>query len=265
MSFELYLTEPYFQRILATALIISATASVVGVFLVQRGMALFGDGVAHMSFAGIAVGFIFGWMPLGTAIVFAVLGALAVQELQRRNWARSDAALGIVYTASLALGVILISSRGTSVDMESYLLGSLLLAGPEEFTIAAIVAVIVGVSVLILWRPLVLLSMGEERAIVQGLPARALNGAFTVLTAMTVVATVRVVGVLLVSALIIMPASAASRIAKSMRQAVMFAMLFALVAVTVGLAISSQYNLASGATISLVAAAFFVGSVFLKP
>ncbi len=264
MTFELFLTEPYFQRILATALIVAATAAAIGVFLVQRGMALFGDGVAHMSFAGIAVGFVAGWMPLLSALVVASLGALAVQQLQRRGLAKSDAALGIVYTTSLALGVILVSRRGSvPVDVESYLFGSLLLAGEQEFTLAAIVAGLVAVSMVVLWRPFVLLSFGEERARVQGIPAGALNAAFTVLTALTVVAAVRVVGVLLVSALLIVPASAANRLARSMRAAVGISIAFAVAAVLVGLAISAEYSLASGATIALVAAVMFALSTAL--
>lgn len=259
MSFDLFLTEPYFQRVLATAMLVAATAAVIGVFLIQRGMALFGDGVAHMSFAGIAIGFIAGWMPLGTAILVAGAGALAVQELHRRGWARSDAALGIVYTSSLALGVVLVSSRGSvPVDMESYLFGNLLLAGEREFLLASAIAVVVALMVAVLWRPLLLLCFGEERAIVQGLPARGLNTLFTLLTALTVVASVRVVGVLLVSGLLIIPASAASRLARSMAQAVALAAVFALAAVVLGLGLSATFSLASGATIALVAAGIFL-------
>ncbi len=264
MTFELFLTEPYFQRILATALIVAAAAAVIGVFLVQRGMALFGDGVAHMSFAGIAVGFVAGWMPLVSALIVAAIGAIIVQQLHRRSLAKSDAALGIVYTTSLAIGVILVSRRGSvPVDIESYLFGSLLLAGEQEFVLAAIVAALVAVTVTILWRPFVLLTFGEERARVQGLPASALNTVFTILTALTVVAAVRVVGVLLVSALLIVPASTAIRVARSMKQAVAISIACALVAVIVGLAISAEFSLASGATIALVAAAMFALSTAL--
>jgi ABC-type Mn2+/Zn2+ transport system permease subunit len=266
MSFELFLTEPYFQRVLATALVVAATSAVIGVFLVQRGMALFGDGIAHMSFAGIALGFVAGWMPLIAAILVASIGALAVQELQRRGWARSDAALGIVYTSSLAFGVVLVSSRGAvPVDVESYLFGNLLLAGEREFILAAIIAFVVAATVVLLWRPFVLLSFGEERARVQGLPARGLNTTFTILTALSVVASVRVVGVLLVSGLLIIPASAASRIARSMRQAVLLSILFATTSVVIGLAISAEFSLASGATIALSATAIFVATGLIRP
>jgi ABC-type Mn2+/Zn2+ transport system permease subunit len=266
MSFELFLTEPYFQRVLATALVVAATSGVIGVFLVQRGMALFGDGIAHMSFAGIALGFVAGWMPLGAAIMVASVGALAVQELQRRGWARSDAALGIVYTTSLAFGVVLVSSRGSvPVDVESYLFGNLLLAGAREFILAAVIAFVVAATVVLLWRPFVLLSFGEERARIQGLPARSLNTIFIILTALSVVASVRVVGVLLVSGLLIIPASAASRIARSMRQAVLLSILFATVSVVIGLAISAEFSLASGATITLSATAIFIATGLIRP
>lgn len=258
MTLELFLTEPYFQRVLATALIVAATAALVGVFLIQRGMALFGDGVAHMSFAGIAIGFLAGWLPLAAAIVVASIGALAVQEIQRRGWARSDAALGIVYTASLALGVVLVSRHGSvPVDIESYLFGNLLLSGQSEFLLASAIAVLVIGALTLLWRPFLLLSLGEERATVQGLPATGLNTAFTLLTALTVVASVRVVGVLLVSGLLIIPASAANRLANSMAQAALLSVGFSVASVLIGLAISAQFSLASGATIALAAAALF--------
>lgn len=258
MSFELFLTEPYFQRVLLTALLVAASAATIGVFLVQRGMALFGDGVAHMSFAGIAVGFVAGWLPLASALAVAVVGALAVQELHRRGWARSDAALGIVYTSSLAFGIVLVTSRGSvPPDIDSYLFGNLLLAGEREFAMALAIVALVAVAVVVLWRPLLLLSFGEERARVQGLPAQALSTVFTILTALTVVAAVRVVGVLLVSGLLIIPASAASRLARSMTQAVVLSIAFALTAVIAGLALSATFAWASGATITLVAAALF--------
>lgn len=266
MSFDLFLTEPYFQRVLATALIVAATASIVGVFLVQRGMALFGDGVAHMSFAGIAVGFVTGWLPLGIAFVASAVGALGVQELHRRDWARSDAALGIVYTSALALGVVLVSSQGAvPPDVESYLFGNLILSSAQDFVIASVVAIVVAGVIAVMWRPFMLLSFGEERAQVQGLPARGLNTLFTLLTALTVVATVRVVGVLLVSALLIIPASAANRLARSMRQAIAIAAGFAVTAVLVGLAVSAELGLASGATIALTAAGLFLATIMVRP
>lgn len=265
MTFELFFTEPYFQRVLLTALVVAATSAAIGVFLVQRGMALFGDGVAHMSFAGIAIGFVAGWMPLVVALVVASIGALSVQELQRRKLAKSDAALGIVYTASLAIGVVLVSSRGAvPVDVESYLFGNLLLAGEQEFLLATVSAGIVGLALVFLWRPFLLLSFGEERAKVQGVPARLLNGIFTILTALTVVAAVRVVGVLLVAALLIMPASAANRLAGSTFQAVLLSMGFSTVAVLLGLAIGSEFALASGATIALVAASMFAATTLIR-
>lgn len=265
MSLELFLTEPYFQRILLTALIVAATASMLGVFLVQRGMAIFGDGVAHMSFAGIAVAFVAGWLPLGGAFAFAVVGALAVQALYRRGLARSDAALGLVYTTSLAFGVVLVSSRGSvPANIESYLFGSLLLAGRQEFLLAAGAGLLVLATVGLLWRPLLLLALGEEAAAVQGLPARGLNALFTVLTALSVVAAVRVVGVLLVSGLLIIPASAAIRWSTSTKQALLLAVLFAWTAVLVGLWASAAFALASGASITLAAAGLYVLSAFRK-
>lgn len=265
MTWELFLTEPYFQRVLLTALIVAATAAVMGVFLVQRGMALFGDGVAHMAFAGIAIGFVVGWLPLGTAMLLASLGALGVQEVQRRGWARSDAALGIVYTASLALGVVLISrGGGVPPDIESYLFGSLLLAGQAELQLAIGTALVVLAALTLLWRPFLLLSFGEERAQVQGLPARGLNTLFTLLSAVVVVASVRVVGVLLISGLLIIPAATASRLARSTRQAAVLSVLVAATSVVVGLAVSATFSLASGATITLVAATLFVASTLVK-
>ncbi len=265
MSATLFLTEPYFQRVLATAILVAATASGVGVFLLQRGRALLGDGVAHMSFAGIAVGFVVGWMPLATALAFAVLGALAVDALQRRRLLRSDAALGLVWTTSLALGVVLVSSRGAvPVDVESYLFGNLLLAGASEFRLALAIALVVGVGLATLWRPLLLVSLGPEQARVQGVPVRLLDGVFTVLTALTVVASVRVVGVLLVTGLVIIPAATAMAWATSTRQAILGAVAVAVAAVVLGLTVSATFALASGATITLAAAAMFAGSSLVR-
>ncbi|MEA3190589.1 MAG: zinc transport system permease protein [Thermoplasmata archaeon] len=259
MTFELFLQDPYFQRILLTALVVAATAAALGIHLVLRGLSLFGDGVAHISFAGVALGFALGVLPLASAMVLSCVGALAIQELRRRQLTKGDTAIGVIFTASLALGVVLLSlGAGPGVSLDSYLFGNLLLVGEQDFWIVVAVAVVVLATLALLHRALFALTFDAQGAEVQGLPARGLETVLTLLTAAAIVVASRVVGVLLVSSLLVVPAAAALQWARGFRQAMAIAMALAVAVTVLGLAVSAEFALPSGATIALVSSASFV-------
>lgn len=258
MSFDLFLSEPYFQRILATALLVAVTAAVLGVFLVLRNLSLFGDGIAHIGFAGVALGFVLGLFPTGMALAASLLGALAIQELRRRGVTKGDTAIGVIFTGSLALGVLLLSvGTGPRVDLESYLFGNLLLVGASDFYAVAATAAAVLAALALLYRPFFALTFDAQAAEVQGLPVRALETVFTLLTAAAIVIASRVVGVLLVSSLLVVPAATALQWARGFRQALALSVAVALASVLLGLLASAELAVASGAAIAAASTGFF--------
>lgn len=258
MSFDLFLSEPYFQRVLATALVVAVTASVLGVFLVLRNLSLFGDGIAHISFAGVALGFVLGILPTGMALLFSLLGALAIQELRRRGITKGDTAIGIIFTGSLAFGVLLLSlGPGTGLDLESYLFGNLLLVGAADFYVVCATAAAVLAALALLYRPFFALTFDAQAAEVQGLPVRGLETVFTLLTAAAIVIAARIVGVLLVSSLLVVPAATALQWARGFRQALLLAVGLALTAVVVGLLASAELAVPSGAAIAVASTLLF--------
>jgi zinc transport system permease protein len=264
MGFELFLSDPYFERVFLTALVVAAVGGVLGVFLVLRNLSLLGDGIAHIAFAGIAIAFAAGFLPLPTSIVWASLGALTIQELRRRGIVKGDTAIGIIFTTSLALGYMLIYKGSVRVDVESFLFGNLLFATTSDLNLALGTALIVAVFLALLWRPLFALTFDLESAEVLGLPIRTLESVFTVLVAASIVVAARVVGVLLVSSLVVVPAATSLQFARGFRGALLLAPLIALATVTVGMFVSATWVFPAGTSIALVSGALFLGAVSLR-
>lgn len=257
--------DPYFQRVVLTALLVAGVAAVLGVFLVLRGLSLFGDGIAHVSFAGVALALATGWMPLGTTLAVACGGAVLIQELRRRGIVRGDAAIGIVFTTALAVGFLIATHARTFVDLESYLFGSIYLSGDRASLMLIVgTALAVLVALLPLWRPFFAITFNQEAAEVQGLPVRTLDTLFTLLTAAAVVVAARVVGVLLISSLVIVPAATALQFARGFRAVLVWSPLVALAAVLLGFLVSTELDWTGGASITVASTALFLVGVLVS-
>jgi zinc transport system permease protein len=263
MGFDIFFTNPYWQRVLLTAVLVAAVAAVLGVFLVLRGLSLLGDGIAHIAFAGIAIAFAANLLPLPASLAWASLGALLIQEMRRRGVVKGDTAIGIIFTTSLALGYVLLAKGHVRVDVESYLFGSLYFPDPNDLYLIVGTALAVLVVLLLQWRKLFAITFNQEAAEVQGLPIRRLDAWFTVLTAAAIVVAARVVGVLLVSSLLIVPAAASLQFARSFRFALVLSPLIGVGTVLAGLYVSYTFVLPGGSSIALVAGAVFAASLLL--
>lgn len=262
---DLFLQYGFLQRALLAALLVGVLSGVLGIYLVLRGLALLGDGLAHVSFAGVALGLIAGVFPLHLALLFAVAAGLGIQVLRDHGVAQSDVAIGIVFTAGLAAGVLLVSwDRGFNVDVLSFLFGSLLATtwGDVQL-IAGMVALLLALLGL-LHKEFFYVTFDEEAARLSGLPVGALNALFMALTAATIVLSARIVGILLVSGLVIVPAAASLQSAKSFTGAIARSVAVALAAVVFGLVVSVQAGLASGATIAVAAVVLFLAAAALR-
>lgn len=248
----------FMQRALLAGLLVALLCAMLGVFIVLRGMSLIGDGLGHVSFAGVALGLALNVLPLETALAASIAGAVGIQWLRERGLARSDVAIGLVFSGGLALGVAIVShGHGLGVNVSSYLFGDILAVTRQDLTLVAALGVLLAGSVLALYKELVYVTFNEEAARVSGLPVGKLNLLFSVLTGAGVVLASRVVGVLLVSALIVVPAAAGLQLARGFRGTLLAATLLALLAVVAGLYASFAFDVAAGAAIALASIALF--------
>ena len=247
----------YMQLALLAGIVVGATAPLIGVFIVQKGMSLVGDGLGHVAVAGIGAALLFGTSPTWTAMAFAIVAALVIEWLRARGSATGDLALALVFYGGIAAGVVLASRSGTNTNLQPYLFGSILTATANDvWTVLALGAVII-VVIACIGRALLAVVLDEDAARVSGIPAGVLNTVLAVLTAVTVVAAMRIVGVLLVAALMVLPVATSRLVARSFRGTLFGAVGVGIASAVLGLVAARQWALAAGGAIVLVAAALF--------
>ncbi|HSL09796.1 MAG TPA: metal ABC transporter permease [Actinomycetota bacterium] len=248
----------FMQRALLAALCVGVFAPLIGTFLVQKRLSLIGDGIGHVAFAGVGAGVLLGVAELWVALAFAIAGAVGVEWLRRRRRASGDVALAILFYSGIALGVVLLSrADGLDGQVLSYLFGAPLTVTRSE--VASIVALAVGVVAVVvaLRRPLFSVVTDDDWSRVAGLPVDALNALLAVVTAVAVVAAMRIVGILLVAAMMVLPVATAQLLARSFAGTLRIAIGVGLVTSVAGLAASRFWGLAPGGTIVLLAAVVF--------
>jgi zinc transport system permease protein len=249
----------FMQRALFGVLITGLCAPALGIYLVQRRMALIGDGIGHIALTGVGLGLLTSSSPVLTAIAVAAVGAVAVELVRERGRASGDIALALLFYGGISGGVFLValSSGKTNANLIAYLFGSpLTTSGPDLVVMTALGAVVLGVALLL--RPwLFAVCQDEEFARVAGLPVRTLNLLLAVTTAVTVTVAMRAVGLLLVSAMMVVPVATAQLVSRGFRSTMHLAMLLGVLAAAGGLVAAAQYDTAPGATIVLVAIGFF--------
>ncbi|MFI0163692.1 metal ABC transporter permease [Streptomyces sp. NPDC017095] len=255
-----FLNYAFMQRALLAAVLVGITAPAVGIYLVQRRQALMGDGIGHVAMTGVGLGFLLSASPVWMATAVSVLGAVLMELIRWYGRTRGDIALAMLFYGGMAGGVMLINLApgGSNANLTSYLFGSLSTVSPSDVTAIVVLAAFVLLVTLGLRRQLFAVSQDEEFARVTGLPVRALNLLTAVTAAVTVTVAMRVVGLLLVSALMVVPVAAAQQLSRSF--AVTFALAVAIgVAVTVGGTVTSYYqDVPPGATIVLLTIAAFI-------
>lgn len=253
------LAYEFMQRAFIAALLVGLAAPMVGVFLVQRRLSLIGDGMGHMALAGVALGVITGTQPILTALVTSVVSAVLIEVVRSRGHANADVALAVMFYGGIALGVFLLSTSGAgAAGLTSYLFGAITTTSPSDVAVFAVLAVVVIAATWLLRSRFFAVANDEEWSRATGLPVTALNVLLTVLTAVTVVVAMRVIGLLLISALMIVPNAAAQQVARSFRGATLIAVLIGVVCSVGGVAASYQFDSPSGPTIVLLAIGVFV-------
>ncbi|NUS72481.1 MAG: metal ABC transporter permease [Corynebacteriales bacterium] len=249
----------FMVRALIAALLVGLTAPAVGIYLVQRRMALMGDGIGHIALTGVAAGFFFNTSPVWTAVIVAALGGIIVELIRSSTRTSGDVALAMLFYGGIAGGVLLMGLADTSnVNLMSYLFGSLLTTSAEDLWVIGGLAMAVLAVTLGGRKMLFAICHDEEYAKVAGLPVRFLNLLLVVTAAVTVTVAMRVVGLLLVSALMVVPVAAASQLTRGFMATLALALTIG-VLVSVGGAGGSFYlDTAPGATIVVTAIAVFL-------
>lgn len=241
---------------LGAGAVVGVLAPAVGFFLVQRRQSLVGDGIGHVAFAGVAAGILLDLPPVLTALVAAVVGGVAIELLRSRGGAAGDQALALVFYTGIAAGVVLISIAGSlNVDLFSYLFGSILTVTRTDLALMAVFGTTSLVVIALFYRALSAVVLDEEGARVAGLPIGALNVLVAALAALTIALSMQVVGILLIAALMVLPVTAATRIAWSMRSTLLLSAAIGLGSALVGLTASYYGDIPPGGTVVLVAAA----------
>jgi zinc transport system permease protein len=239
--------------------VVGVLAPTVGFFLVQREMSLIGDGIGHVAFAGVAAGYLLGVSPVWTALGAALLGAAGIEWLRARRRTAGDQALAIVFYTGIAGGVVLVSAAGAlNANLFAYLFGSILTVSRSDLLLIAALGLGALLLIGVLMRGLFAVSLDEESARVAGLPVAWLNGVVAMLAALTVGVSMRIVGILLIAALMVLPVVAAQRVAWSLRSTIGIAIAAGLGSALAGLTISYYADLPPGGTIVLTATGLYL-------
>jgi zinc transport system permease protein len=255
----------FMQRAVISAITISIICSIVGLFLVLKRHSLFGDAIAHVAFGGITLGLFVGIYPLWTAYIVAILSAVGVNKLRESTKIPPDSSIAVLLTSGLAIGVILISiSGGFTVNLFSFLFGNILLVSNDDVIMILTTAAIVIPVIYIFYKKLVLIIFDEKQAMVSGLNVTWINTLFIILASITIIASIRLVGVLLISSLIVIPNITALMLGKGFKKTMFISCGVSIFSVVFGIIISYFVNLAPSGTIVLTMVCLFLVTIIAK-
>ena len=255
----------FMQRALISAIAISVICSIVGLFLVLKRHSLFGDALAHVAFGGISLGLFIGVYPLWTAYIVSILSAVGVNKLRESTKIPPDSSIAVLLTSGLAIGVILISiSGGFTLNLFSILFGNILLVSNDDVILILVTAAIVIPVIYILYKKLVLIIFDENQAKVSGLNVTWINTLFIILASITIIASIRLVGVLLISSLIVVPNITALMLGKGFKKTLLISCAMSVFSVVFGIVISYYSNVVPSGTIVLTLVSMFLITVIAK-
>jgi zinc transport system permease protein len=256
----------FMRRALLAAALVGLAAPVVGVFLVQRRLSLVGDGLGHVALAGVAAGLLTSTAPVATALVAAVAAAVLLEVVRWQGRASGDVVLAVIFYGGIAAGVVLISQApgGNPANLSAYLFGAITTTSTADVRVFAVLAAVLLTGAVLLRPWLFAVSNDEEYARAVGLPALPVNLTLAVMTAVTVVLSMRTVGLLLVSALMIVPNATAQQLGRSFRASLATAVALGLAASLGGVTVSFYADVPSGGTIVLLAIAAFLVAVAVR-
>lgn len=255
----------FMVRALQAGVIVGLICPLIGIFLVLRRYSLMADTLAHVSLAGVAIGLITKTNPIVTALITSIISSVVIERLRETKKVYGESALALFLSGSLALAVVLISlGRGFNVDLLSFLFGSITTVKGSDMVIILALGITVIAAVVAFYKELIFISFDEETARVSGIQTRLINTILVVLTATTVAISMRIVGVLLIAALIVIPVVSALQLKRGFLQTIIFAEVFSIFSVLAGIFASFYLNLAAGGTIVLITLIIFFTVLIFK-
>jgi ABC-type Mn2+/Zn2+ transport system permease subunit len=259
-------TYDFMQRSLLAAAMVGGLCSVIGVFVVLRGLAFVGAGTAHAAFAGVALGFLIGWPPLLLAILFGLATVWITGWVEEQGRMKLDVSIGILYTTTMALAILFIGLMKTyNAEVYGYLFGSVLSVTSEELTIIGCLSILVLGLILLFSKELYFISFDQEMAEASGVPARRIFFLLLTLVALTVVVSLKTVGAILVFAMILIPASTAYQLTHSLTTLTLYSVIIGISTAVTGVLISATWDVPSGPAIVLLATTVFFISILFSP
>lgn len=264
MIFEI-LQYGFMQRALISGVAVAITCSAIGLFLVLRQQSLFADGLSHMAFGGIAIGLFTNLYPIWTALIVSILAALGITRLRESTKMPPDSAVAVLLSTGLAIGVILIGlAGGFTLDLYSFLFGSILLISVQDQETILLASAIILSILYFSYQKLIYVTFDEEQAKVSGINVSRLNYLFVILASISVIVSVRLVGVLLISSLIVIPNITAIMFGKGFKKTALISLSIATMSVLLGVIISYIMNLAPGGTIVITSVTAYLVAITTK-
>ena len=255
----------FMQRALISGIAISISCSLIGLFLILKRFSLFGDAMSHVAFGGIALGLFLKSNPIWVSLIVSIIGALAIIKLNSSKRIYSDSSISVLLSLGLAMGLVLISlSGGFSIDITSYLFGSILLVNIEETLSTILLSVIVIAFVILYYKKLIYLVFNEEQALVNGINTVVLNILFITLATIAIVMSIRLIGVLMVSSLLIIPNVSSLLLGYGFKKTILFSICFSLTSVILGIILAYEWNITPSGMIVITSAGIFFGVNVLK-
>lgn len=255
----------FMRNALWAGLLVSIACGIIGTFVVINRLVFISGGIAHAAYGGIGLGYFFEFNPMLGAILFSLVSALGMGVVQRKTRQRADTIIGVMWAVGMAIGIIFVDlTEGYKADLMSYLFGSILAVPKSDLLIMLLLDLIIVALVILFYKELLAISFDETFATVANVPVDAIYLTLMCLVALTVVMMMRVVGLILVIALLTMPAAIAGQWVKEMKEMMVLASFLGIIFTTAGLWLSYWLNLTSGATIILVAGATYMLSITVQ-
>lgn len=263
--FEL-LAYDFMQRSLFAAAMVGGLCSVIGVFVVLRGLAFVGAGTSHAAFAGVALGYLMGWPPLALAVLFGLATVWITGWVEEKGRMKLDVSIGILYTTTMALAILFLGLMKTyNAEVYGYLFGSVLSVTSEELRVIGGLSILVLGLIVLFSKELYFIAFDQEMAEASGVPARHIFFLLLTLIALTVVVSLKTVGAILVFAMILIPASTAYQLTHSLTTLTWYSVIIGISTSVAGVLISAAWDIPSGPAIVLLATTIFFLAVLFSP
>ncbi len=254
----------FMQNALIAGILISILCPTVGVFLVLRRYSMMGDTLSHSSLAGIAVGLIFGFNPLLSAFIFTSICGILIEFLRNYYKKYAELVMSIILTFSIGLAIILISTGKSTANINTYLFGSILTVNSKDLYVILILSIISIITLVVLYNKLVYIAFDEEGAYTSGINVKLINYLFTMLVGATIAVSIRIMGILVISSMIVIPVATALQLNLGFKRTILFSIIFGLIDIITGLVSSYYINSAPGGTIALVSVLILIIILVVK-